>query len=59
MWIVYPGHKILFNGFLCYILVFHFSEADPLVGWSKDEVWRADNTYAAMVAKVKLKEFKL
>jgi hypothetical protein len=30
-----------------------FSEADPLVGWSKDEEWRADNTYAAMVAKVR------
>ena len=28
------------------------SEADPLVGWSKDEEWRADSTYAAMVAKV-------
>ena len=29
-----------------------FSEADPLVGWSKDEAWRADSTYAAIVAKV-------
>ncbi|KAL4231720.1 hypothetical protein ACF0H5_009296 [Mactra antiquata] len=27
-------------------------EADPLVGWSKNEIWRADSTYAAMVAKV-------
>ncbi|MBN3310643.1 IDUA iduronidase, partial [Amia calva] len=27
-------------------------EADPLVGWSKPQVWRADVTYAAMVAKV-------
>ena len=29
-----------------------YSEADPLVGWSKDELWRADSTYAAMVTKV-------
>ncbi|XP_029017214.1 alpha-L-iduronidase isoform X2 [Betta splendens] len=27
-------------------------EADPLVGWSKPQGWRADVTYAAMVAKV-------
>ncbi|XP_023692327.1 alpha-L-iduronidase isoform X2 [Paramormyrops kingsleyae] len=27
-------------------------EADPLVGWSKPEDWRADVTYAAMVVKV-------
>ncbi|XP_071947609.1 alpha-L-iduronidase-like isoform X2 [Antedon mediterranea] len=27
-------------------------EADPLVGWSKPEWWRADATYAAIVAKV-------
>ncbi|XP_068089677.1 alpha-L-iduronidase [Hyperolius riggenbachi] len=27
-------------------------EADPLVGWSKPELWRADATYAAMVVKV-------
>uniref|UniRef100_A0A1A8BVK0 Iduronidase, alpha-L n=1 Tax=Nothobranchius kadleci TaxID=1051664 RepID=A0A1A8BVK0_NOTKA len=27
-------------------------EADPLVGWSKPQVWRADVTYAAMVVKV-------
>lgn len=31
---------------------FFNDEADPLVGWSKDEVWRADSTYAAMVTKV-------
>ncbi|CAG2189496.1 IDUA [Mytilus edulis] len=31
---------------------FYNDEADPLVGWSKDEDWRADATYAAMVAKV-------
>ena len=49
--------RFILMGLSCYIPVFHFSEADPLVGWSKDEVWRADNTYAAMVAKVKLKEF--
>ena len=28
------------------------SEADPLVGWSKPVEWRADATYAAIVAKV-------
>ncbi|CAH1246101.1 IDUA [Branchiostoma lanceolatum] len=28
------------------------NEADPLVGWSKTEEWRADVRYAAMVAKV-------
>ncbi|XP_033122455.1 alpha-L-iduronidase-like [Anneissia japonica] len=27
-------------------------EADPLVGWSKSESWRAEATYAAIVAKV-------
>nr|XP_015195539.1 PREDICTED: alpha-L-iduronidase [Lepisosteus oculatus] len=27
-------------------------EADPLVGWSKPQLWRADVTYAAMVVKV-------
>ncbi|RVE68609.1 hypothetical protein OJAV_G00093360 [Oryzias javanicus] len=27
-------------------------EADPLVGWSKPQEWRADVTYAAMVVKV-------
>uniref|UniRef100_A0A8C4WRN9 Alpha-L-iduronidase n=1 Tax=Eptatretus burgeri TaxID=7764 RepID=A0A8C4WRN9_EPTBU len=27
-------------------------EADPLVGWSKPEEWRADVTYAAMVVKI-------
>lgn len=27
-------------------------EADPLVGWSKPQEWRADATYAAMVVKV-------
>ncbi|XP_034779162.2 alpha-L-iduronidase isoform X2 [Acipenser ruthenus] len=27
-------------------------EADPLVGWSKPQVWRADVTYASMVVKV-------
>lgn len=27
-------------------------EADPLVGWSKSEEWRADARYAAMVVKV-------
>uniref|UniRef100_A0A670K7V0 Alpha-L-iduronidase n=1 Tax=Podarcis muralis TaxID=64176 RepID=A0A670K7V0_PODMU len=29
-------------------------EADPLVGWSVPQLWRADVTYAAMVAKVDL-----
>ena len=29
-----------------------YSEADPLVGWSKPQWWRADATYAALVAKV-------
>ncbi|MBN3272010.1 IDUA iduronidase, partial [Polyodon spathula] len=28
------------------------SEADPLVGWSKPSIWRADVTYASMVVKV-------
>lgn len=27
-------------------------EADPLVGWSLPQLWRADVTYAAMVVKV-------
>lgn len=27
-------------------------EADPLVGWAVPQPWRADVTYAAMVAKV-------
>ncbi|XP_069119455.1 alpha-L-iduronidase-like [Argopecten irradians] len=31
---------------------FYNDEGDPLVGWSKSEVWRADATYAAMVTKV-------
>jgi L-iduronidase len=31
---------------------FFNDEADPLVGWSKDEEWRADATYASMVTKV-------
>ncbi|XP_052770728.1 alpha-L-iduronidase-like isoform X2 [Mya arenaria] len=31
---------------------FYNDEADPLVGWSRDEEWRADSTYASMVAKV-------
>ncbi|XP_041370687.1 alpha-L-iduronidase-like isoform X2 [Gigantopelta aegis] len=31
---------------------FYNDEADPLVGWSKDEIWRSDSTYAAMVVKV-------
>lgn len=30
-------------------------EADPLVGWNKPLVWRADVTYAAMVIKVHLR----
>lgn len=29
-------------------------EADPLVGWSLPQAWRADVTYAAMVVKVGL-----
>lgn len=28
-------------------------EADPLVGWSRPQGWRADVTYAALVIKVK------
>lgn len=28
-------------------------EADPLVGWSRPQEWRADVTYAAMVVKVR------
>lgn len=27
-------------------------EADPLVGWSTPQAWRADVTYAAMMVKV-------
>ncbi|XP_051822257.1 alpha-L-iduronidase isoform X1 [Antechinus flavipes] len=27
-------------------------EADPLVGWSQPQIWRADVTYASMVVKV-------
>ncbi|XP_029458215.1 alpha-L-iduronidase isoform X3 [Rhinatrema bivittatum] len=27
-------------------------EADPLVGWSSPQIWRADVTYAAMVVKI-------
>ncbi|XP_030050325.1 alpha-L-iduronidase isoform X2 [Microcaecilia unicolor] len=27
-------------------------EADPLVGWSTPQIWRADVTYAAMVVKI-------
>ncbi|XP_077992746.1 alpha-L-iduronidase-like [Glandiceps talaboti] len=33
-------------------LPFYNDEADPLVGWSKGEDWRADARYAAVVAKV-------
>lgn len=43
-------HNIIRIVLLLYL--FHFSEADPLVGWSKPKWWRADVTYAAMVAKV-------
>lgn len=28
------------------------NEADPMVGWSIPQLWRADVTYAAMVVKV-------
>lgn len=28
-------------------------EADPLVGWSRPQEWRADVTYAAVVVKVR------
>lgn len=31
-------------------------EADPLVGWSRPQEWRADVTYAAMVVKVRTSE---
>lgn len=31
-------------------------EADPLVGWSRPQEWRADVTYAAMVVKVRVEE---
>lgn len=31
-------------------------EADPLVGWSRPQEWRADVTYAAMVVKVKIRD---
>ncbi|XP_072177683.1 alpha-L-iduronidase-like [Diadema setosum] len=31
---------------------FYNDEGDPLVGWSKPEWWRADTTYAAIVAKI-------
>ncbi|XP_028658424.2 alpha-L-iduronidase [Erpetoichthys calabaricus] len=31
---------------------FYNDEADPLVGWSTPQEWRADVTYAALVAKV-------
>lgn len=31
-------------------------EADPLVGWSRPQEWRADVTYAAMVIKVRYKD---
>ena len=33
---------------------FYNDEGDPLVGWSKEEEWRADARYPAMVVKVKL-----
>ncbi|XP_070539995.1 alpha-L-iduronidase-like isoform X2 [Ptychodera flava] len=33
-------------------LPFYNDEADPLVGWSKGEDWRADARYAAVVAKI-------
>lgn len=29
-------------------------EADPMVGWSIPQLWRADVTYAAMVVKVRV-----
>lgn len=31
---------------------FYNDEADPMVGWSRNFLWRADATYAALVAKV-------
>lgn len=31
-------------------------EADPLVGWSRPQEWRADVTYAAMVVKVRCRD---
>ncbi|XP_029656065.1 alpha-L-iduronidase [Octopus sinensis] len=31
---------------------FYNDEGDPLVGWSKPRLWRADVTYAALVVKV-------
>ncbi|XP_013922766.1 PREDICTED: alpha-L-iduronidase-like [Thamnophis sirtalis] len=34
-------------------------EADPLVGWSIPQQWRADVTYAAMVVKVRLMQVKV
>ncbi|KAM6931295.1 alpha-L-iduronidase [Xenentodon cancila] len=39
-----------FPGF-CSLPVYN-DEADPLVGWSRPQEWRADVTYAAMVVKV-------
>ncbi|KAM4617057.1 alpha-L-iduronidase [Polymixia lowei] len=33
-------------------LAVYNDEADPLVGWSRPQAWRADVTYAAMVVKV-------
>ncbi len=33
-------------------------EADPLVGWSRPQEWRADVTYAAMVVKVRWRKKK-
>ena len=40
-----------------FILLLISSEADPLVGWSRPEEWRADATYAAVVVKVTLSFF--
>ncbi|XP_053146576.1 alpha-L-iduronidase isoform X2 [Hemicordylus capensis] len=40
----------LFPGFTS--VPIYNDEADPLVGWSVPQMWRADVTYAAMVAKV-------
>ena len=39
------------------LLLLISSEADPLVGWSRPEEWRADATYAAVVVKVTLSFF--
>ena len=47
------------NQLICFCdsLLMFYSEADPLVGWSKDEEWRADTRYAAMVTKVNFDDF--